>query len=137
MLYCRKLQQEGAMGLPVKPTPLETALLMLRLVQSKEQEKDSPVTRFRVAEITLKRLACRQRLTTDFILDVQDALLDAGWALFFAGSTYGMIKTSAVEGWVRLGSKRIAEDLDAVARGEFDYGSVANLMTTTPSAPDD
>jgi hypothetical protein len=125
------------MALPLKPTPLETALLMLRLIQSKGQDKDSPITRFRVAEITLKRLACRQRLTTEFVLDVQDALLDAGWALFFAGSTFGMIKTGAVESWVRLGSKRIAADLEAVVRGEFDYGSVTGLMAATQSGQDD
>jgi hypothetical protein len=43
----------------------------------------------------------------DLCADVQEWLFDAGWSLFFTGSTfYAMIRSDTVDGWVRLGSKR-------------------------------
>jgi hypothetical protein len=43
------------------------------------------------------------------------------------GSTYAMIKSASVDGWVRLGSKRIDDQLAAVERGTFDFDSLAHL----------
>jgi hypothetical protein len=49
----------------------------------------------------------------DLCAEVQEWLFDAGWSLFFTGSTfYAMIKSDTVDGWVRLGSKRIADQLE-------------------------
>jgi hypothetical protein len=68
---------------------------------------------------------------------MQDWLLQAGWAFFFADRSYGMIKLEAVETWTRLGSKRIAEELDAVAKGGFDFAPLVHLAEPKSSAQDD
>ena len=67
----------------------------------------------------------------------QDLLLRLGWALFFADRSFGMIKLEAVESWTRLGSKRIAGELDAVAKGDFDFAPLLQLAEADLSAQDD
>jgi hypothetical protein len=96
-----------------KPEPYQVALLLLSLVAEREKVlkaagKETAVSRFRLSEATFRRLAKRIRIPPDFFAKVQEWLFDAGWSLFFTGSSYyAMIKTDAVDGWVRLGSKRI------------------------------
>ena len=68
---------------------------------------------------------------------MQDWLLRAGWAFFFADRSFGMIKLDAVESWTRLGSKRIADELDAVAKGDFDFAPLRHLAEPSVSAQDD
>jgi hypothetical protein len=116
-------------GLPHKPDPFEGALLALRLIEAKEQEDNhQKLTRFRVSETTLKRLWCRKRIPLDYLLEVQEWLIDAGWALVFAGSTYAMIKVSSVESWTRLGSKRVATEIELVSRGKYDFSQLRHLI---------
>ena len=124
-----------------KPSPYETALLLLSLVAEREKVlkdggKDSAVSRFRMSETTFRTLASRKRIPTDFLSEVQEWLFDAGWSLFFTGSTYAMIKSDTVDGWVRLGSKRIADQLAAVERGTFDFDSLAHLLSARDGAND-
>lgn len=114
--------------MPHRPTALEGALLILHLIQSKEQELGEGITRFRVSEATLKSLWGRHRIPLGFLNEVEEWLLTADWALFFAGSTYAMIRTTAVQGWNRLSSKRIQTELDEVARGEFDFTDLSELL---------
>ena len=101
-----------------KPTARECALLLLHLIATKDEELGREVTRLRVAEITLRRLWGRARLSPELIEEVSDWLLGAGVALFFAGSTYAVIRTTVVESWTRASSKRIKSDSEAKrARG--------------------
>jgi hypothetical protein len=86
------------------------------------------VRRFRISESTLKAVAGRRRLPPDFIREVEEWLFDAGWALIFAGKTYAMIEVAAVEGWVRLSSKRIGDELKEVAAGRFDFDSLSHFL---------
>jgi hypothetical protein len=126
-----------------KPTPYETALLLLSLVAEREKVlkaagKETAVSRFRLSEATFRRLAKRNRIPPDFFAEVQEWLFDAGWSLFFTGSSYyAMIKTDAVDGWVRLGSKRIDDQLAAVERGTFDFDSLAHLLAKPRDGGDD
>ncbi len=106
-----------------KPTARECALLLLHLMSDKERESDKAVTRFRVSELSLKRLWGRRRILPEFAEEVADWLARAGVTLFFAGSTYAAVKTAVVEGWPRVTSKRLNADLRAVAQGSFDTGS--------------
>jgi hypothetical protein len=122
------------MGLPHKSNALEGSLLALKLVDAKEQESGGKITRFRVSETTLKKLWGRKRIPIEYLLEVQEWLLDAGWALFFAGSTYAMIKVASVEGWARLGSKRIEDDIKQVSRGEYDFNKLLPLLATDRSS---
>lgn len=114
--------------LPHKPDALEGALLVLALVDSKEREVGKGITRFRVSESTLSHLFARKRIPLGYLHEVEEWLLTADWALFFAGSTYAMIRVTAVEGWNRLASKRLKSELDEVARGEFDFTKLHDLL---------
>jgi hypothetical protein len=131
---------------PFRPTAFESALLLLRLRESRDEEKEKTkkkdkeekgMTRFRVSELTLKRICGRPRLHPEFLTEMQDWLLRAGWVMFFAGRSFGVIKLDAVETWTRLGSKRIADELDSVAKNEFDFGPLLHLAEADLSAQDD
>jgi hypothetical protein len=123
-----------------KPTAHETALLVLSLVASRanhlKEKQTGAVSRFRMSETTFKRLANRKRIPTEFLEEVQEWLFEVGWSLFFTGSTYAMIKSDTVDGWVRLGSKRIAGQLEAVRQGTFDFDSLSHLISPSESADD-
>jgi hypothetical protein len=125
-----------------KPSHRETALLLLSLVAEREKVlkaagKETAVSRFRMSEATFRRLANRKRIPPDFFSEVQEWLFDAGWSLFFTGSSYyAMIKSASVDGWVRLGSKRIDDQLAAVERGTFDFDSLAHLLGPRDGADD-
>ena len=107
---------------PYEPDAMECAILLLLLVQSEER------TRARLAEITLKRLWNRRRLRDEFLREVQDWLFRAGWALFYAGTTFAIVKTKAVEGWPRVTSKDRQADLLKLQRGEFDFSPHYDLL---------
>jgi hypothetical protein len=85
----------------------------------------------------LKRVCARARLSSGFLEEVQEWLLVAGWALIFTGTTYALIKVTAVEGWTRLASKRIAAELEAVNKGKFDFTSQQHLLSSFDSNGDD
>ena len=57
----------------------ECMLLFLRLIQERETRRRTQMTRAQIAEVTLKKLWGRERLTADFLEDVQEWLLTAGW----------------------------------------------------------
>jgi hypothetical protein len=112
-----------------KPTPRECALLVLHLIHAKEQERGKEFLRLRIAEISLKRLWGRRRISPEFVEEVAEWLSGAGVTLFFADSTYAVVKTSVVESWPRVTSKRITSDLRAVAQGTFNFSDLEHLMT--------
>jgi hypothetical protein len=61
----------------------------------------------------------------------------AGWCFFNAGPTYAAVRFSAVKNWPRLGTKRIADELDAVAKGEFPFEDHERLLVEdTPEDTD-
>jgi hypothetical protein len=47
-----------------------------------------------------------------------------------------MIKSDTVNGWVRLGSKRIADQLESVKRGTFDFSSLIHLINPSDNEDD-
>src|SRR5215218_9500705 len=49
----------------------------------------------------------RRRISPEFVEEVAEWLSSAGVTLFFAGSTYAAVKTSVVESWPRITSKRL------------------------------
>src|SRR5438045_3195484 len=91
-------------------TAQECAVLLLRLIELRNEEVP-PATRVRLSELTLRRLWGRNRLSPEFLEEVQEWCWRAGWTLFFAKTTYAAIRTSAVLNWSRLSSNRLAEDL--------------------------
>ena len=123
---------DGAgVGQLYKPTPRECALLVLHLIHAKEQERGKQLLRLRIAEISLKRLWGRRRISPEFVEEVAEWLSGAGVTLFFAGSTYAAVKISVVESWPRVTSKRISADVKAVAQGTFDFSRLEHLMAVS------
>jgi hypothetical protein len=51
--------------------------------------------------------------------------------LFFAGSTCAVVRTSVIESWPRITSKRISADVRAVAQGTFDFSRLEPLMAVS------
>jgi hypothetical protein len=113
-----------------QPTPREAALLVLHVLRTKEVEAGREVTRARLTDITLRRLWSRTRISNELVLEVQEYLLHAGWVLFWAGSSYAVIQISSVEGWSRISSKRIEDDLRKVKVGKFDFELLEPLLIT-------
>jgi hypothetical protein len=119
------------------PNARECALLLLHLIQAKESESGKPLSRFRVSEISLRRLWGRRRITPEFVDDVNEWVFRAGRVLFFAGNSYGVILTSAVESWIRLSSKRIASDTEKALSGEYNFSVLEVLLGAPGSLPED
>ena len=58
-------------------------------------------------------------------------LSSAGVSLFFAGTTYAVVRTSVLESWLRVTSKRISADLRAVAQRTFNFSDLEHLMAVS------
>src|SRR5215210_7080019 len=69
-----KAGQERPFGQLYKPTPRECALLILHLIHAKEQERGKDFLRLRIAEISLKRLWGRRRISPEFVEEVAEWL---------------------------------------------------------------
>lgn len=118
------------------PDAQECAILLLLLARSGEN-RSKEITRFRLSEITLKRLWHRSRITDEHLKDVQEWLLRAGWTIFFAAGLYAMMRVDVVENWIRLSSKRLADELKQVTDGTFDYEKYAYLIASDQNDDDD
>jgi hypothetical protein len=124
------LHQSGKpLGRYHQPSARECALLILHLLQARQDEVGKEVSRVRISQTTLRILCGRNQIGSDFLLDVQEFLLAAGWCLFCVGPThFGIIKRKAVEGWARISSGRISGELNDVARGEYDFELLEPLL---------
>src|SRR6476660_7554797 len=69
-----------------RPTPRQAALIVLLLLKSRERETGKPITRARLSESTLRKLWVRTHISNEMLLKIQEYLLQAGWALFWAKS---------------------------------------------------
>jgi hypothetical protein len=119
---------------PRLPDDQECAILLLRLLELRNAKEDSsekdssPVSRVRLSELTLTRLWARDRISRELLEGVQEWLSRGGWSLFFAGTTYAAVRSSAVLGWARLSSKRMTEDIKQVRNGSFDFDRHLHLL---------
>ncbi len=132
-------KREGSRAAPARHMldAKESALLLLRLIESKETESGRALSRFRVAEISLRRIWGRQRITPEFVGDVNEWLARAGRTLFFAGNSYAVILTSAVDSWSRLSSKHIAREIEEALAGAYDFAALEQLLTTKEEGVDE
>jgi hypothetical protein len=121
------------------PTARQCALLILRLMQAREQEVHREVSRARISQNTIRKLCGRSQIANDLLLEIQEYLLAAGWSLFCVGPThYALIKMKNVEGWGRISSKRIDDELKAVSLGRYDFEQLEPLLIREgPSASDE
>jgi hypothetical protein len=118
----------------VKTAPLhvaderQSAILVLRSIELRNSGRRKPMTRAQFTLPMLRRLWNRPRLSPEFLEQVSVWLAVAGWCFFNAGPTYAAIRISAVKNWPRLGTKRIAGELDQVASGKFQFEDHERLL---------
>jgi hypothetical protein len=126
------------------PDCRECALLVLRLIESKEEERQlqgkKQLTRARISLLTLQNLWMRPHFSVEFLDEVNNWLFRAGWTLFFAGKTYAIVRVEAAESWVRISYKRIREEVNSVAAGTYNFEGLKRLLvnrTAVTSRKDD
>jgi hypothetical protein len=110
------------------PDGRQAALLLLRLFELKDGARNKPMTRARLTPPMLKRLWNRRRLSPTFLQEVADWSLVAGWVFFDAGSTYAVVRVTAVENWPRVFTKPMREDLRKVAAGTYEFSEHEHLL---------
>src|SRR5437016_1260326 len=115
-----------------KPTPRQCVLLLLLLVRERQDRRGKPTSRARLSEITLKRMWNREVLSRPFLDEVQEWLLTAGWTLIYAGSTYAAIKVDSVLDWPRHSAKRLANEVNRVAQGTYDFAELEQRLLRDP-----
>ena len=97
-------------GRATRPNERQCAMLIAHLLATKEKEVNREVTRARLSEITLQRLFGRQRISPELLVEVQEWLFRVGLVLFFAGTTYVVVRLkllTAGDGFHRNASMRI------------------------------
>lgn len=99
-------------------TAEEAALLTAYLIHLYETEKSKEVSRFRLSRDSVRRLGLRSNLREAFTAEWAEAMAsDWGWIAFPHREEFGLIRISSVSGWVRIGTKRLSEDLGRLKRG--------------------
>jgi hypothetical protein len=117
-----------------KPDSRQAALLLLHAIDERGLRRGKEMTRARLSRITLKRLWNREDLSERWLADVNEWLLSAGWTLLYAGTTFGAVRSSVVENWPRVASKRSEGVLDQVRRGGFNFSKLDPLLQKKASA---
>lgn len=108
--------------------PRQAAILLLRNIELRNKDRHNPMTRAQFTVPMLRRLWNRPRLSPEFLEHVSAWLAVAGWCFFNAGATYAAVRISAVKNWPRLGTLRIAGELEEVAKGEFLFEGHEHLL---------
>jgi hypothetical protein len=113
--------------------PRQAAILVLRRIELREierrnQSRDRPMTRAQFTVPMLKRLWNRPILPAEFVGEVAQWLALAGWCFFNAGKTYAAVRMSAVENWPRLGTGKMAKELDQVEQSNFPFDDHEHLL---------
>ena len=93
-----------------------------------DQDRPRGTTQAQFTAPMLRRLWNQPRLSPKFLEDVSAWLAVAGWCFFNAGATYAAVRISAVKNWPRLGTGRIADELDQVAIGDFPFEDHEHLL---------
>jgi hypothetical protein len=111
-----------------KPNGQEAALVLLHALEERGQRRGKEMTRARVSRMTLKRLWNRESFTDAWLAEVNDWLLSAGWTLVYAGTTFGVMKTSVVENWPRIAWKHLDSVIEDVKQGAYDFSQLEHLL---------
>ena len=112
-----------------QPTPREAAMTILHLLDARVEETDRKLSRARLSQTTVRKLCGRGQVSIEFLEEVREILLAAGWCFFCAGAShYAVVKVTNVEGWTRTSSKRIISDLELISRGRYDFSPHEQLL---------
>jgi hypothetical protein len=102
-------------------------LLFLLAVQDSERRLKRSVQRARLPRGTLRRLWMRERFTDDFLQEVGSWLLNSGWVLIDAGSTFGAVRADGIRNWPRISANNLESTIKKVRNGEFGAEEFAKL----------
>ena len=77
-----------------------------------ELEKEREVSRYRFSYSTLSFIANRQRLSPDFLTELDNELVELGWSFINMGDSFAIVKTDKVNQWTKLAYKRVEDLVD-------------------------
>ena len=118
---------------PKWPSASQCASLLLHVFaltdKSRTKSTRKPLTRAKLSQGMLRELWKRPRLTPEFVQEVSDWLVGAGWVLFYAGRVYGAVRVSAVANWPRVSANPLpSQDREKIAAGNYDYNPHYSLL---------
>ena len=77
-----------------------------------ELEKEREVSRYRFSYSTLAFISNRQRLSPDFLKELEDVLVELGWSFINMGDSFAIVKTEKINQWTKLAYKRVEDLVD-------------------------
>lgn len=77
-----------------------------------ELEKEREVSRYRFSYSTLAFIANRQRLSPDFLMELDNELVELGWSFINMGDSFAIVKTDKINQWTKLAHKRVEDLVD-------------------------
>lgn len=100
-----------------RPSADECAVLLGAALRRHAEEAGKEITRARFTEKSMRRICGRRMLRGAFLDDLATAMLDREFVLMQGSRYYGVLKETSLEGWTRVTSTPIAEELGLVRDG--------------------
>ena len=93
-------------------TAVKTAQILICNALLYALEKEREVSRYRFSYTTLAFIANRQRLSSEFLKELDDVLAELGWSFINMGDTFAIVKTEKINQWTKLAYKRVEDLVD-------------------------
>ncbi len=90
----------------------KTAQILICNALLYELEKEREVSRYRFSYATLAFIANRQRLSPEFLKELDDVLVELGWSFINMGDSFAIVKTEKINQWTKLAYKRVEDFVD-------------------------
>ena len=90
----------------------KTAKILICNALLYELEKEREVSRYRFSYTTLAFIANRQRLSPEFLKELDDVLVELGWSFINMGDSFAIVKTEKINQWTKLAYKRVENLVD-------------------------
>lgn len=90
----------------------KTAKILICNALLYELEKEREVSRYRFSYTTLAFIANRQRLSPEFLKELDDVLVELGWSFINMGDSFAIVKTEKINQWTKLAYKRVEDLVD-------------------------
>lgn len=91
---------------------VKTAKILICNALLYELEKEREVSRYRFSYTTLAFIANRQRLSPEFLKELDDVLVELGWSFINMGDSFAIVKTEKINQWTKLAYKRVEDFVD-------------------------
>ena len=109
------------------PSERETALLLARLAEEKEERRDTEVKNLRLSKATFQKVSNRKMLSPEFLGGVPTVVVALRMGAFGC-ELFGPARLKTVENWPRCSSQRIDETLQEVKAGEYVFSKLEHLL---------